>query len=111
MESQPFFEIPSYLLNMERINKKRDLVFNYLDMISSEIKIHETDYGMYGNINDKPFFRYYSKRNQLSFDRSTFDTICMMFDISQGSAADYIKVYLSKKFNPSFITSTFFPSL
>ena len=96
---------------MERANKIRDLIFNYLDMLFSSAEITEGDGSIVGVIGNELLFTYFPNRHNLAFNRNAFRTICNMFNVSEGGAADYIKVYLSKNVKPEFITASFNPYL
>ena len=96
---------------MERANKIRDLIFNYLDMLFSSAEITEGDGSIVGVIGNELLFTYFPNRHNLAFNRNEFNSIRNMFNVSDGGASDYIKVYLSKNVKPEFITASFNPYL
>jgi|LakMenEpi03Aug12_release.lakeMendotaPanAssembly.Ray.scaffolds.fasta_scaffold30496_3 hypothetical protein len=96
---------------MERTNKVRDLIFNYLDILFSRAEIAEADGSIVGVIGNELLFTYFPNRHNITFSSKEFRTICNMFGSSDSGATDYIKVYLSKNVKPEFITASFNPYL
>jgi hypothetical protein len=61
---------------MERDNKVRDLIFNYLDMLFSRIEyVTEPSGSMIGMVGGEILFGYFPNRHAITFNSKEFRTI------------------------------------
>lgn len=95
-----------YLINESRLQK---LVYMYLDELFEKVEIEENEYGMRGMVNDDYLlFTYFPNINVIFFSKETFHMIRLMFGDGVGHVvSNYVREYLTNKFNRDFTRARF----
>lgn len=95
-----------YLINESRLQK---LVYMYLDELFEKVEIEENEYWMKGVVNDDYLlFAYFPNINVIFFSKETFHMIRLMFGDEVGHVvSNYVREYLTNKFNHDFTRAGF----